>query len=426
MTTGAGQSVEIRLDRWTRSGSVVSDLIVAIVFIVAVAGAVAGKLFVTALCGLVLVLVFVSRLWARLALVDVDYRCVVSNDRLMVGDEFELAMTVENRKPLPLPWLSVIEFIPNGLALEDGSSSWLRQLGMTEVKLLTSLGQYERVTFRHRLKAVSRGHYAFGPSRIASGDIFGFYQSSAASERRLPGVVVYPQTVPLPGFLLPASRPIGDVWSRSHRIDDPTRPSGLREYRPGDPARRIDWKATARRDAVYVRTYDPSVAQRVVILVECDTSEIDRWSNRPELLEAAVTGAASVAVRATELGCSVGVVVNCNIAGGIAPTWVAPGAGPDQLTAIMTTLAGATSMTTRPLETVVAQHGAAAIPFGATIVYVAGVVRPEAADFVADLGRRGHRIVALYVGADDPPEIPNLPLQDYSAVFSLSGSADAD
>ncbi|NKB58742.1 MAG: DUF58 domain-containing protein [Alphaproteobacteria bacterium] len=426
MAIGDGQIVETRHGRWTRSGSVVSDLIVAVIFIVAIVGAAAGKLFVAALCGLVLVLVFVSRLWARLALVDVEYRCVASNDRLMVGDEFDLALTVENRKPLPLPWFSLTEFVPTGLALADGGPPRLSQFGMTEVKEVTSLGQYERITFHHRLKALSRGHYAFGPSRIMSGDIFGFYQATVEALRRPPGVVVYPRTVPLPDFVLPASRPIGDSLSQLQRVDDPTRPSGLREYRPGDPARRIDWKATARRDAVYVRTYDPSVAQRVVILVECDTSELDRWSNRPELLEAAVSGAASVAVRSVELGCSVGVVVNCNIAGGIAPPMVAPGAGPEQLTTIMTTLAGATSMTARPLESVAAEYGAEAIPFGATIVYVAGVFRSSATDFVIDLGRRGHPIVALYVGADDMPDIPNLPIQDYRSVFTVHEGADAD
>ncbi len=199
----------------------------------------------------------------------------------------------------------------------------------------------------------------------------------------------------------------------------------MREYRPGDPARRIDWKATARRDTVFVRTFDPSVSQRVVILVECNTSDIDRWNNRADFLEDAITGAASVAVRAIETGCAVGVVVNSNIAGGIAPPVVAPGAGPDQIAAVMTTLAGATSMTTRPLEEVVARHGAEAMPFGATIVLIAGVFRPSVTNFVVDLGRKGHRTLALYVGDDDPPEIPGLPVEDYRGVFAFPEEDDA-
>ncbi len=417
------RTFEPHLSRWTRSGSVISDLIVAVLFVVAIVGAAAGKLLIAALCGVVLVLVVVSRLWARLALAEVDYRCVPSNNRFMEGDLFDLAMTVENRKPLPLPWISITEFVPTGLKLAQSDAPRLSQFGMVEVKQETSLGQYERATFRHRLLAAKRGHYAFGPSRIVSGDIFGFYQASLESFRRPQGVVVYPRMVPLPNFYLPPSRPIGDSLSRVRRVDDPTRPSGLREYRPGDPARHIDWKATARRDAVFVRTFDPSVAQQVMILVECNTSELDRWSNRPEFLEAAVTGAASVAVRSIDLGCAVGVVVNCNIAGGVAPPFVAPGAGPNQLTAIMTSLAGATSMTTRPLEDVIEQNGS--VPFGATVVYVAGLFRPASIELLKRLKRRGHSIVTLYVGDDALPEISEIVVEDYRSVFERTDSADA-
>ncbi len=425
MAVTGSKAIETQYNRWTRSGTVVSGLIVAVLFLVGIVGAVTGKLLVAALCGLVLVLVFVSRLWARLALVDVEYRCKPSNDRFMEGDEFDLALTVENRKPLPLPWLSITDFIPVGLQLMDTRLPRLSQFGMTEVKEVTSLGQYERVTFHHRLKAVRRGHYAFGPSRIASGDIFGFYRANLESFRRPPGVVVYPRTVPLPNFLLPPARPLGDSLGRLQRSEDPTRPNGLREYRSGDPARRIDWKATARRGAVYVRTYDSSVAQRVVVMAECNTSELDRWSNRPELLEAAVTGAASVVVRSVELGRAVGVVVNCNIAGGIAPPVVAPGAGPNQLREIMTTLAGATSMTTKPLPVVIEQHGLEAVPFGATIVYVSGIFHRSSVDFLRDLKQRGHSIVALFVGTGAVPEIADIPVQDYRSFFSRGDAADA-
>ena len=424
MMFGEAQAFDTGNGRLTRSGSVVSDAIVAVLFVVAIVGAVAGKLFIAALCGLVIVLVFVSRLWSRLALLEVDYLCVPSNDRLLVGDSFDLALTIENRKPLPLPWVGITEFVPTGLVLDRKDAAIRSQFGLLEIKETTSLGQYERVTFHHRLIARRRGHFAFGPSRIVSGDIFGFYEARLETHRRPTSLVVYPQTVPLPDFNLLSSRPIGDSLSRSQRVDDPTRPSGLREYRPGDPARKIDWKATARRGAVYVRTFDPSVSQRVVILVECNTSSIDRWNNRTEFLEAAVTGAASVAVRATELGCAVGVVVNCNIAGGIAPPVVAPGAGPGQMVAVMTTLAGATSMTTKPLEEVIAQHGAEAMPFGATVVYIAGVFRPSVTDYVAELARKGHRTVGLYVGDEEPPEILDLPIEDYRGVFEFPEEPD--
>ena len=102
MATISTQILEAGHKRWTRTGSVVSELIVVVLVIVAIVGAVVGKLLVTALCGLVLVVTIVSRIWARLALVDVDYHCLTSSDRLVEGDIIDLTQTVENRKPLPV------------------------------------------------------------------------------------------------------------------------------------------------------------------------------------------------------------------------------------------------------------------------------------------------------------------------------------
>ncbi len=414
--------VQAKNQRWSRSGAVVSDLIVGILFIVAIVGAATGKLFVTALCGLILVLAFVSRLWARLALVEVDYQCQASSDRLVVGETFELTLTIENKKPLPLPWLNISEGVPDGLELIDQAPSAIgRSVGRSlapDIKDTTGFGPYERVKFHHRLRAVRRGIFGLGPTRITSGDIFGFYQAQLDTPKRVPSLIVYPRWVPLPDFDLPSKRPMGEIWNRPKLVDDPTRPAGLREYRHGDPAHRIDWKATARRNEVFVRTYDASVAQRVVIMLECDTS-VQRWRIHPDVLEAAVTSAASIAVRCIELGYSVGRISNGNMAGTLAPPLVAPGAGPDQLTALMTTLAGANPFTTSSLENLVLRCGAEALPHGATVVYIAGAVRPSTAKFVADLGRRGHSVTAFFVGDGDPPDYPGLPMRDYRWVFEL-------
>ncbi len=421
---------EARKTRWSRSGAVVSDLIILVLVIVAIVGAAAGEVIVAAICGMVLMLTFISRQWTRLALVKVDYACLPSRERLMEGDIFELTLMIENRKPLPLPWFTVSESLPEGLALvRPGRQEQLRQKDRrffqeAAIRETTSLGQYERVRFHHRVRAVRRGHYGLGPTRIISGDIFGFYQARLDTPRQAPRIVVYPRTIQMPDFDLPPYRPIGDVSSRARLIDDPTRPSGLREYRSGDAARHIDWKATARRDAVFVRTYDSTVSQRVVILLECDTS-IERWRIHPGVLEAVVTGAASVALRTIELGYAVGLVCNGNSPYGPAPPMVAPGAGPDQLAALMTALAGATTHTTGLLEKLLGQYGTAALPPGATVVYVAGVFRPSTAAFVSELGRRGHRIMALCAAGEAPPEIPGLPVADYRAAFARPEGNDA-
>ena len=418
------QILKSRNSRWGRSGAVVSSPMVLVLIVVAIVGAVAGDVLVSTLCGLVLVLVFVSRLWARLAFAEFDYHCLLSCERLMEGDIVDLTLMIENRKPLPLPWLGIWEHIPKGLEIEGAENAPRNSFRGNEIRETASLGKYERVRFHHRLRAARRGIYAFGPTRITSCDIFGFYEARLDAPKRLPRLIVYPRLVPLPDFDLTSFRPSGETWARSRANEDPARPNGLREYRPGDSTHHIDWKATARRDTLFVRTYDPSVSHRVMILLDCNTSSTV-WHVHPAVLEAAVTGAASVAVRLIELGYPVGIVCNGNVSTELCAPVVAPGAGPDQLSAIMTTLAGADALTRSPLENLVARHGPEAMPLGATIVYIAGVFRPSTVEFVAGLGRRGHHTVALHVGDEELPEITDLAIEDYRSVFSPPDDADA-
>lgn len=70
-----------------------------------------------------------------------------------------------------------------------------------------------------------------------------------------PGVetIVYPAAVDH-GHPLPAPVPGGDHGRRAAADDDDF--AGLREYQPGDPSRRIAWKALARHDELQVKAFE--------------------------------------------------------------------------------------------------------------------------------------------------------------------------
>jgi uncharacterized protein (DUF58 family) len=51
--------------------------------------------------------------------------------------------------------------------------------------------------------------------------------------------------------------------------EDPTSPDDNRCYRPGDPAKRIHWKISARKRALYVRTYETPAPPDTLILLDC-------------------------------------------------------------------------------------------------------------------------------------------------------------
>jgi uncharacterized protein (DUF58 family) len=405
----------------TLSGTVVSDLMVLVLVSLALVGAIAHRPFVMALATVVFVVVAVSRMWARLSLVDIHLGCAMSSERVVVGETITLSLIIENRKPLLVPWLQVFLPVPEGLEVQNEGVVLRPYMGGTEVGLVTSLGAYDRVVIDLSIRTRKRGIYRLEPVRLGSGDLFGFYSSRGELYRSMHGLVVYPDTVALTDFSLPPARPMGDERSRDFMSEDHNRPSRLREYRPGDPIKRIDWKATARGRSPFVRIYDPSMSRQIVILLECDTPRLWRWRSRPEMLEAGVVAAASVALHCHDLGSRVGLIAN-----GIPPglpmhASIPPGRGSAHLRAVMEALAVAQPYGVRSLARVMQDYGPDAIPFGATFLYVTGVYHESTVDFLRVLSRRGYEVVVLNVATTGLREIVDLPVEDLSTVVWQAG-----
>ena len=405
------------------SGTVVPDLMVLLLVSLALLGAFAHRPFVMAMATIVFVLVAVSRMWARLSLSEVLLDSVVSSERATVGELITLTLTIENRKPLLVPWLQVFLPVPEGLEVQKEDLTLRPYMGGTEVGLVTSLGAYDRVTIDISIRARKRGLYRLEPVRLSSGDLFGFYGSRRELYRPKPSLVVYPVTVPLTDFPLPPARPTGDERSRDFRSEDHNRPSRLREYRPGDPIKRIDWKATARGCKPFVRVYDSSVTRQVVILLECDRPRLWRWRSRPEILEAGVVAAASLVLHCHDLGSRIGLIAN-----GIPPAmstlaFIPPGRGPAQLRALMEALAAAQPYAVRSLARVMQDRGPDAIPYGATFLYITGVHHESTVDFLRTLSKRGYEVVVVNVSSTRPLAIKDLPVEDLSTAVSQASEA---
>lgn len=94
----------------------------------------------------------------------------------------------------------------------------------------------------------------------------------------------------LPGF--PSRRHLPEKLARLHELDGAAaarvRGSGtefdsLRDYVVGDDVRSIDWRATARRDAVVVRTWRPERDRRIVIVLDTGRTSAARVGDTPRL-----------------------------------------------------------------------------------------------------------------------------------------------
>ena len=361
-----------------------------------------------------------ARIWSRLSLEDVMYERKLPGNAVFVGDEFDIEISVTNAKPIPMPWLRIADTVPIGLEVKNAKMARSNSRAALELRESINLAWYERVRLKYSVKALRRGYHQLGPAMLDSGDLFGMFPKNDTVAQPREGVLVYPQIVPLPDFEMPSGRPIGDNRASVALWDDPHRPRGLRDYVPGDPIKTIDWKVTARLRQVLVRTFDPSVTQYAVVVMDISTTSYLFTGYSPRLLERAIVGAASIATRTMELGHRVGLVTNGVALRPGTRMVIPPSASPGQLAAIMEALAMVRPVSPERIDRLLEREASWAVPFGATIVIVSAVMSPDLVEVAERLSAKGHPVRAIYVGWDDAPEgTTHVPIESMGDRFDL-------
>ncbi|MBC7224109.1 MAG: DUF58 domain-containing protein, partial [Anaerolineae bacterium] len=343
----------------------------------------------------------VAWLWNRLALWGVRYRRILSERRAFVGETITLTVQVDNRKPLPISWLKVTDQIPLEVELQEGTARPSHNPLYANLNLLFSLRWFERVRQTYHLTCRRRGFYRLGPAVLQSGDLFGLF----ASRWREPEgdlLIVYPRVRDLGAWGLPPKEFLGDIRTDLQIFEDPVRTMGVRDYHPRDGFRRIHWKATARRQALQSRVYEPSTSHKVLLAVNVATFPRHWQGVDEELLEEVISVAASIAHYAASRRQPVGVIANGSWPRADQPIKVLPGRSPAQLTYVLEALAAVTPFATAPLEDLLAQESPR-LPWGATVVVVTGTLTPEMVATLARLKESGRRVVLVSLAQDPPP-----------------------
>ncbi|MGD9099378.1 MAG: DUF58 domain-containing protein [Anaerolineae bacterium] len=348
--------------------------------------------------------------YSRRALQGVEYRRRFSQRRAFPDEEMTMTVEIANHKWLPVTWLAVVDhwaeklpfFAPGGRPLPE------RPAGLTT--LLFSLRGREQIGRSYRLCPPGRGIYPFGPIAMSAGDPFGLFTNQVRMRvRRRDWLVVYPRVMPLEGLELPYQAPFGDVATRESVFRDPVRTAGVRDYRPEDSFRHIHWKASARRQNLQVRIFEPTTAYTMVLALNVATFARHWEGTRPEILERAVCAAASIASYAVERHWLVGLTANGAMPNADQPIRVPPGRGPDQLSFLLEALAGVTNFTTSAFERFLLQESSR-VAWGATLVVLTAVVSDGIRASLDRLRAAGRRVVLVALTAEPPGPSPDLPI----------------
>lgn len=391
----------------------------------AIFAALVGLLFqqsgLLAIAVLVLVAAQAGKWWNKHSLQGIEYERTFSERRAFLGETVDLTLQVTNRKFLPISWLKVDDEYPLQITVLDGETQPSTKPEVALLSSVMSLRWFERVRWQYRLRCDKRGVYAFGPVHLQSGDLFGLFNSQEEREK-LDWLIVYPEVRPIQFLPLPPKEPFGKVKTRQWIFEDPCRAVGIRDYGTKDDLKRIHWKATARQQKLQVKVYEPTTTYQLVIFLNMTTLPKPWHGTIPELLERAISVAASIASYAVQKRFQVGVLANGCWPHSDQALKVLPGRSPDQLTRILEALAAVSAMPTVSIEGLLHQESAR-LPWGATLLVVTAIVSEELLAVMTRLQAAGRRMVLVRL--DDRPwpcEAPNFLVQrvvDLGNAFGL-------
>ncbi|MCO8247040.1 MULTISPECIES: DUF58 domain-containing protein [unclassified Haladaptatus] len=172
------------------------------------------------------------------------------------GDETEVEVTVENVGDRTAPDLRVIDGVPDGLRVTGGSP-----------RIGTALRPGKRAVFTYTVEAV-RGDHEFDPAQALARDFSGALEREfeLEDETKISCTSQLESTAEDVPLREQTIRHVGQVTTREGGTGIEF--FATREYRPGDPLSRIDWKRKARTGELTTVEFREERTATVVLLVD--------------------------------------------------------------------------------------------------------------------------------------------------------------
>ncbi len=363
-----------------------------------------GEAAISGVGMVILALGGLTRYWSRHLFDRLTLKITASERRAFIGEAVGITVELENKKPLPLPWYQWRVALAEALPAQDETVAAAATPGLKWLVRNGSLGWYQKHDWKFTVHPLERGFHQFGPSRLRSADLLGAFPRLREGDDTQ-HLIVFPQVFPVEELGLPADRPFGERKGGDRLFEDPLRIAGLRNYRPGDPLRRIDWKATARNGELQSRVYEPSATQQLYIFVNIDTMSHAWEGYLRDDLERTVSVAASLAVWAAGARYAVGLLANGAYPDADRPIRLAPSRSREQLTRILEALAVIQPLTLGDLAGSI-QRESGRMPAGSTIVVVASLIPQPLGAAISRLQGEGHHV---FVAATSDRALDNLP-----------------
>lgn len=312
---------------------------------------------------------------------DLEFRRTVHSPGWS-GEVVDFTVELFNGGLIPRPRIEITDLLP----------AWIKPI--QNPPLITHLPGCAHTTVIYSVNLLKRGIYSLTGYKVGVSDPLGLFSFSGIVSA--PGeIMVFPTPENLPDLLLSGGDRFGyqdsaRVTIHGHGVD----PDGVREYRPGDPLRRIHWRTTARTGNLSVIEFDEMRTSSLCLALDL-TPGSDVGEGLDTTLEYLVRVAASLAKMAVDQGSEVSLITN-----GPPECQAMADRGDDQLHHILRVLAAVQTTGDTPLEKILNRYLSITGSELSLFVLTASAAE-RTMDFLRSYRKSGGQVVIIYADPND-------------------------
>ena len=178
----------------------------------------------------------------------------LDRERALEGEEVSVRLEVE--VDAGAERVEVLLELPMDLEVVEGSNPVLLHLPEENLRELT-----------YRLRCARWGAFRIGRIYLRTYDAFGLFRQEVVLDRRLP-LKVYPREESLQNLLRPLETQVFAGNHVARQRAEGIEFADLRAFVPGDRARQVNWRASARRGELWVNEQHPERNADVVVFLD--------------------------------------------------------------------------------------------------------------------------------------------------------------
>lgn len=231
-------------------------------------------------------------------------------EKISIGDEFNIELTVENKNKSYIPYVIVKELIPENI-IYKGENSETKKGESWHVSRF-SMEKLQKRVRTYSLTSTKRGAYNIKNFTVTLGDTLGV-NLDTKEDYNFVELIVYPKIKNINTFIFDTTNFQGDNSVRRWIHKDPMYIKGIREYSVDDRMKDIHWKSSLKANKLMVKDYDYTASEQLTMIISCQYGEFFWRDVNQELTERAIDIAVSLGAKASKEGFEVGIWSNCQL-----------------------------------------------------------------------------------------------------------------